>query len=93
MCYNWGDAGVFGVSFGAGVLNSPLIAELFGLSSHGLILGVNVLGYSIGAAAGPLVAGYLFDVTGSYQLAFLACAIAGILGLILTALISCPRSE
>jgi MFS family permease len=86
-------AAVFGFGFGAGVSNSPLIAELFGLSSHGLILGVNVLGYSIGAAAGPLVAGYLFDVTGSYQLAFLACAIAGILGLILTALISCPRSE
>ncbi len=86
-------AAVFGFGFGAGVSNSPLIAELFGLSSHGLILGVNILGYSIGAATGPLVAGYLFDVTGSYQLAFLACAIAGILGLLLAALISRPRSE
>jgi MFS family permease len=86
-------AAVFGFGFGAGVSNSPLIAELFGLSSHGLILGVNVLGYSIGAAAGPLVAGYLFDVTGSYQSAFLVCAVAGMLGLLLTALIHVPAQN
>jgi MFS family permease len=81
---------VFGFGLGAGVSHSPLIAELFGLTSHGLILGVNVLGYSLGCAAGPLVAGYLFDVTGDYQLAFLACAVSGIVGLVCTALISLP---
>jgi MFS family permease len=86
-------AAVFGFGFGAGVSNSPLIAELFGLSSHGLILGVNILGYSIGAATGPLVAGYLFDVTGSYQSAFLVCAVAGMLGLLLTALIHVPAQN
>jgi MFS family permease len=81
---------VFGFGLGAGVSHSPLIAELFGLTSHGVILGVNVLGYSLGSAAGPFVAGYLFDVTGDYQLAFLACAVSGIAGLVCTALISHP---
>ena len=86
-------AAVFGFGFGAGVSISPLIAELFGLGSHGLLLGVNVLCYSLGAAAGPVVAGYLFDVTGGYALAFLACAAAGILGLICTAFIANPRQN
>ena len=84
---------VFGFGLGAGVSHSPLIAELFGLTSHGLILGVNVLGYSLGCAAGPVLAGYLFDVTGDYQLAFLACAASGILGLVSTALVSYPNQN
>lgn len=84
---------LFGFGFGAGVSNSPLVAELFGVGSHGLILGVNVLGYSMGAAAGPLLAGYLFDITGSYRAAFYVCALAGALGLLLTALIKQVRRE
>ena len=86
-------AAVFGFGFGAGVSNSPLIAELFGLSSHGVILGVNVLGYSLGSAAGPLVGGILSDLTGSYQVSFLVSAVAGILGLLLTALIHAPARK
>ncbi|MCK4961003.1 MAG: MFS transporter, partial [Anaerolineales bacterium] len=46
---------VFGIAYGGcAVAESPLVAGLFGLSSHGLILGVLVLGFSIGAAIGPL---------------------------------------
>jgi MFS family permease len=72
---------------GAATLASPLAAELFGLGSHGLILGVVGLCYTIGAAVGPFMAGYIFDVTGSYQLAFLVCAAAGIIGTILAAIL------
>ena len=67
---------------------SPLVAELFGLRSHGLILGVTTFGYCIGAAAGPFLAGYIFDVTGSYSVAFLACAAVSVLGLILSAVLN-----
>ena len=86
-------AAVFGFGFGAGVSHSPLIAELFGLTSHGLILGVNVLGYSLGAAAGPVVAGYLFDVTGDYQLGLPGLRCFRYCGLVCTAFISFPGSE
>ena len=81
-------AAVFGFATGGcAVSSSPLVAELFGLRSHGLILGVINLGYCIGAAAGPFLAGYIFDVTGSYSVAFLACAAASVVGLILSAIL------
>jgi len=79
---------VFG--FGHGGCNtseSPIVAWLFGVRSLGVLLGVISLGFTIGAAIGPFLAGYIFDVTGSYQIAFLTCAAIGVVGLILAALI------
>ena len=83
-------AAVFGFAFGGcATSESPLVAGLFGLSSHGLILGVmNVLGFTLGAAIGPVVAGHIFDVTSSYELAFIICAAMSVVGLILTVLLS-----
>jgi len=76
---------IFGFTQGGmGVSESPLVAKLFGLSSHGLIFGVAALGFTLGAAIGPLLAGYIFDVTGSYQLAFIIVGISGTIGLVLT---------
>jgi len=79
---------VFGFAQGGcATTESPLIAELFGLSSHGLIFGVIGIGFTLGAATGPLLTGYIFDVTGNYELAFLVCAAICIVGLVLTALL------
>ena len=71
-------------SGGMAASESPLTARLFGISSHGLIYGVVHVGFTIGAAAGPFITGYIFDLTGNYQSAFLTCAALGIIGLILT---------
>lgn len=66
---------VFGLAQGGvSTIESPLAAELFGLKSHGLIYGVLTVGFTVGAATGPYTVGHLFDITGSYQLAFLVCA-------------------
>ncbi|MFC1988820.1 nitrate/nitrite transporter [Chloroflexota bacterium] len=64
-------------SFGCAllVLMSPIVAELFGLKSHGVLLGVIVTGLAIGAAIGSVLAGYIFDITGSSQIVFLICII------------------
>ena len=79
---------VYGFIFGgAGAIESPLIAGLFGLSSHGLIFGVVHVGFAIGAASGPFVTGYIYDLTGSYQMAFLVAAAFGIVGLIMAAIL------
>jgi len=81
------------LGFGCGgipVLMSPIVAELFGLSSHGVILGSLMFIGAIGGATGPILAGHIFDVTGSYQLAFLVCVAGGILGIILASLLK-PR--
>jgi len=81
---------VFGFALGGcATSESPLVAGLFGLSSHGLILGViNLLGFTFGAAVGPLIAGYIFDINNSYQLAFIVCAAVSVVGLILTVLLT-----
>ncbi|MBI4330735.1 MAG: MFS transporter [Chloroflexi bacterium] len=83
---------VFAFFFGLGYGNSatqesPLCAALFGLRSHGVIFGAASIGFTIGAALGPLVAGYIFDVSRSYIPAFAAAAGAGALGFVLNALL------
>ena len=71
----------FGFAYGGmQVLFSPLVAELFGTRSHGVILATGALVGSIGAAIGPIVAGYIFDALGSYTTAFVICAMLAFTG-------------
>lgn len=71
----------FGFAYGGmQVLFSPLVAELFGTRSHGVILAAGALVGSVGAAAGPIVAGSLFDAFGSYTVAFILCAMLAFTG-------------
>jgi MFS family permease len=75
---------IFGVGYGAGLTQeSPMVANMFGLKAHGLILGAASLGHTLGAASGTLLAGYLFDISGNYQLTFIICGISSIIGLAL----------
>jgi MFS family permease len=67
---------------GVGSSQSPLIASLFGLRSHGLIFGFLGIGSTFGAAVGPLLTGYIYDRTGSYHWALLMCAAASLISLI-----------
>jgi MFS family permease len=66
---------------GVGSSQSPLIASLFGLRSHGLIFGFLGFGATFGAAMGPLLTGFLFDLTGGYYWALLMCAVASLISL------------
>ena len=85
---------VFAFGYGScSVSQPPLVAMLFGLSSHGAIMGVVTFGFSIGAAVGPLIAGYIFDISGSYQVAFWASAATGVIGLILIILITPGKTK
>ena len=79
-------AGVFGWAYG-GIESSesPIVAWLFGIKHHGLIFGSLTLAFTIGAAVGPFLAGYIFDSLRSYQTDFILMAILGIIGFILTA--------
>jgi MFS family permease len=73
----------FGVG-GATAMESTLSAELFGMKSHGVILGVISFGFTVGASIGPVITGYLFDLTGNYEMAFIVCAVIGMIGILLT---------
>ncbi len=65
---------LFGFAYGACITcESLLVADLFGLRCHGVLLSIVSCGCSLGGAVGPFVAGYIFDVAEEYQLAFLLC--------------------
>jgi MFS transporter, OFA family, oxalate/formate antiporter len=75
---------IFGYLTAVGLLLVPILAEYFGLKSLGIISGAVFCCSNIGAAIGPPAAGGIFDITGSYQLAFISSVIAGLVaGLIL----------
>jgi MFS family permease len=79
---------VFGLANGGFITLLPLItAELFGLASLGVILGGLTFVGLIGEAVGAPLSGTIFDITGSYGLAFIItiafCAVAVILSLVL----------
>jgi MFS family permease len=83
---------LFGVAFGFGhggiaTMESPIVANVFGIRSHGVILGLVFFSDTVGGAIGPFLAGYIFDVTNSYRLAFLICAILGVINLVAILLI------
>jgi len=75
---------LFGIGY-AGIASQrpPMIATMFGVKSHGVIFGVIDNSFMIGAAMGPIFAGYIFDATGGYFLAFLINTIIAVAGLVL----------
>lgn len=55
---------------GAVPVRMAIIPPLFGHRAVGTIIGLASLSFSMGAIAGPFLAGYIFDSTGSYDRAF-----------------------
>ncbi len=72
---------IFVLSFGfpMGLFSPALIAgaaDLFYGKHFGTVNGILFLGFGIGGAIGPWLGGYIFDVTGNYSTAFIACIAA-----------------
>lgn len=67
----WLHACFFGLTWGArGPAITAKTADLFPGPNLGTILGVITIGTGLGAAGGSWMAGFVFDVTGSYRVAF-----------------------
>jgi MFS family permease len=62
---------------------SPIVAELFGIGSHGVLFGIVVFSGTVGGSIGPVVAGHIFDMVSSYQLVFLILVGVGVADLLL----------
>ena len=62
---------------------SPMVAEWFGIGSHGALVGIVVYLGTTGGAIGPIMAGRIFDITGSYGAAFWLITAVAALGLAL----------
>jgi MFS family permease len=81
-------AAVYGVAHGGFFTSfSPIVAEFFGIKSHGALFGVTMFSGMFGGALGPVMAGYVFDVTGGYGGAIWICTVIAILGFVLVALL------
>ncbi len=61
---------------GAGVIITAFIGDIFGTRWLGLIMGMMSGWWALGAAIGPALGGYIFDVSGNYFIAFAACALS-----------------
>jgi MFS family permease len=67
----WAHSCLFGLTWGArGPAITAKTADLFPGPNLGTILGTITVGTGLGSASGSWLAGYVFDVTGSYRVAF-----------------------
>jgi len=84
---------LFGLAFGgSSVLLPAIIGDFFGRLAVGRILGFTWAIAASAAAFGPVIAGYLFDRTGSYSSAFALSAGLNIAAACLVLLLNKPRS-
>ncbi|MEN8243632.1 MAG: MFS transporter [Thermodesulfobacteriota bacterium] len=62
-------------------LIAPVLADYFGTRDQGVILGIVIFIANLGSSIGPVLAGYVFDVTGSYRVIFMALTGLSLVGL------------
>jgi MFS family permease len=75
---------IFGLAYGASsTITSLLAADLYGLRSMGIFIGILNFGTSCGCAIGPIIVGYIFDVTANYHWAFTACLAAALFSVLM----------
>ena len=85
---------IFGFAYGGlWALLSPVVADLFGLKAHGTTVGFANFSGMTGESVGPTMAGYIFDKTRSYQVAFLICVAASVIALILALFLKPIRTK
>jgi MFS family permease len=84
-------AAIYGPAHGGFfTVTSPSVAEFFGTRAHGTLFGLVISCGTFGATLGPIVAGSLFDVWGSYTVAFALLLGFSLTGLAVASML--PRS-
>ncbi len=61
-------------TFGTGALTAGLVADMYGVTSMGTILGIISMGHQIGGGLSTYIAGYIVHNYGNYYWAFLPAA-------------------
>jgi len=92
MTVVWAFVIVFGLAIGGMFALEPLlVSRYFGLTSFGAIYGGVWIFATLGFAGGPPLAGYIFDATESYELAFIIFIAATLLAMVLISLVRAPQ--
>jgi MFS family permease len=85
--------GLYGLFYGGmPPLVSAITGDYFGMKYFGSIFSIVNLFYNVGSTIGPLTAGYIFDATGRYSLAFLSAGIAMTLAFALSLTVRRPNA-
>ncbi|MDE2685893.1 MAG: MFS transporter [Chloroflexota bacterium] len=88
----WIVVGCFGFFLGAfGALTPLIVQDAFGIRHYGSIMGVMSITMGVSSAVGPLLAGWSFDATESYRIAFLLIAALFFIGAIALTQAGTPR--
>ncbi|MEM2878728.1 MAG: OFA family MFS transporter [Candidatus Hadarchaeales archaeon] len=78
-------------TFGGWLAIAPTAtAGFFGLRNQSMNYGIVFTAYGAGALIGPSVAGYIYQATGAYHLAFITTAIMSVSGMLVSALLLKP---
>jgi predicted MFS family arabinose efflux permease len=64
-------------------LVSGIIGRMFGLKHFGTLYGVVFFSHQLGSAAGAMLGGTIFDLTGQYSMAWVALIVIGLLAFVL----------
>ncbi len=87
-----GFAVLHGFAWGArGPLMQAIRADYFGKASFGSITGTSALITMLGTAGGPIIAGVLYDITGSYEIGFTIIAAISAAGSVFWVLATKPQ--
>ena len=85
---------IHGLAWGMrGPQMAALRADYFGRKSFGQIMGISNMVVILGAIAGPLIAGFMYDQTSSYRLGFDILAVFAGLGSVFFALARRPKAR
>ncbi|MFC1958606.1 MFS transporter [Chloroflexota bacterium] len=72
---------LYGPGYGGGApIMSSMVADYYGRKFYGTINGLTHMAMVVTTVVGPVFAGYMFDVTGSYRLAFISFAAVCVIG-------------
>jgi MFS family permease len=83
-----------GLGYGLRIALMPaVLIELFGVRNLGAILGIFFTASGISAVVGPLLAGFIVDVTGSYRWGIAFALASGSFGFAAVALLRIPRDK
>jgi MFS family permease len=79
---------VFGFGWGGfGAPSTALIGDVFGMRSIGAVIGTLAASWALGAAIGPAVGGFIYDIRGSYRIAFAVGAVSSLVATLFVVLI------
>lgn len=83
---------IIGFNYGANFSLFPsATGDFYGTRNLGVNYGLVFTSYGVGGLIGPIMAGYVFDVTGSYEMAFLVAGVLAIIAALISIALRPPK--